>query len=67
MSIRIEITKNNIPIESLEDETLVELFNELIPQRDQHKCLMQAVIKTLLKRNKLYLITKGRFHVNYDR
>ncbi len=64
MSLRKEIEKNKISIGSLEDDSLVLLFRELSFNRNDDKPLLKDVVKVLLGRKKLELITSRdfRFH-----
>lgn len=64
MSLRKEIEKNKINIGSLEDDSLVLLFRELSFNRNDDKPLLKDVVKILLGRKKLELITSRdfRFH-----
>lgn len=53
------VTNYSIHIDSLHDDTLVELFKELI-QKGTEKNMLRMILRTLNKRKKLYLLTRGR-------
>jgi hypothetical protein len=58
MNDSVRTVEYSIAIAELEDDTLVDLFRELI-QKNKGKDILRMIILTLLKRKKLYLLTKG--------
>ncbi|PKL83383.1 MAG: hypothetical protein CVV24_05290 [Ignavibacteriae bacterium HGW-Ignavibacteriae-3] len=58
MKYPMEIVNTEIPIESLEDNMLVQLFRGLAINNKNSKPIQCAILKTLLKRKKLHLLTK---------
>ncbi len=60
MSLKEEVIKNNIPIPSLEDDSLIQLFSEIENNKYKEKELIRLIIRTLLGRKKLHLLTLRR-------
>jgi len=60
MSIKEEIIKTNLNIDSLENDTLIQLFSELQITRNYDKMLSRINLKILLARKKVYLLTGGK-------
>ncbi len=58
MSMKREILKHNIPLTSLEDDTLIKLFRELDSFREHNKKFLREIVKELAFRKKLFLLTK---------
>ena len=57
MGIKSEIMKNQIAIESLEDDSLVQLFREIQDTKFRDRAILKKVLRTLLERKKLHLLT----------
>lgn len=57
MGLYTEIVKNNIPIESLENDSLVQLFREIPGCNSTEREIQKRIMKTLLERKKLSLLT----------
>lgn len=57
MKYPMEIINTEIPIESLEDNMLVQLFRGLAINNKNSKQIRCVILKALLKRKKLYLLT----------
>ena len=60
MGLKEEVIKNNIPIRSLEDDSLIQLFGEIENNMYKEKERIRLIIRTLLERKKLHLLTLRR-------
>lgn len=60
MSIKKEILKHKLSLSCLQDDTLILLFEELDFFRDYDRKLLREIVKELVYRKKLFLLTKRR-------
>ncbi len=56
MNLKLEIEKNNIPLNTLEDESLIQLFRELSIVKLSDKSMIREILKILMLRSKLFLL-----------
>ena len=60
MKRKMRNTNYSISLDTLKDETLVDLFRDVSQKKEGEKNIARLILKTLLKRKKLFLLTKGR-------